>query len=198
MIGVEIKKNGQLYQFKISHTTDLDRAYERAVAIAQNKDNWNDGENIVDLGTSSEYEHIRVWKEDQGVKVDPPPAAAEEPKGKNYVKAFEDRITWLGMDLKLKGVKAVEDGVPMVLVYEINDEPAQVQIAKENLAQLAQYQGQVLGYTSPLALVPGGDLLDEEAALEYVQDYIHEVRTAKINDNVDKTAAAFFGFTKDE
>lgn len=199
MIGVEIYKGGQLYQINLNGWTDLTMAHKYAMNIAAGKEIFSDGDQIVDLGTSNKYEHIRVWREKETTSpAVEPPKEDVKPQSKDYIKSFVDRITWLGQDLHLKGVKAVEDGVPLVLIYEINDEPAQVQLSKENLQELSTYQGQVLGYFHPVALVPHADLHSEEEALEYVEDYVKEIRknTAAVNDK--KTATAFFGFTKDE
>jgi hypothetical protein len=198
MICIEIKKAGQVYQLNLEGFTDLQAAHYFAREVAVGKENFEDEQQLIDLGTSQEYDHIRVWKEaPKAPEIEPPqPTAIKE---SNYIKAFRDRITWLGQDLKLKGVKAVEEGVPLVLIYDINEEPAQTQINKENLYKLSDYQGQVLGYKDPLPIIPHADLHSEEEALEYVLDYIKEIRKATPGKHsAEVTATAFFAFTKDE
>jgi hypothetical protein len=202
MICIEIKKTGQVYQLNLTSFNDLNKAHDFAVEIATGKADYVDRSQIIDLGTSQEYDHIRVWKEEekylQVPLSDAPGHIPAVEESKNYIKAFEDRITWLGQDLKLKGVKAVEEGVPLVLIYDINDEPAQTKINKENLYKLSDYQGQVLGYKDPLPIIPHADLHSEEEALEYLNDYILEIRKAAPGKSEEATATAYFAFTKDE
>ncbi|MGP9042122.1 hypothetical protein [Cytobacillus kochii] len=196
MICIEIKKGGQSYKFNLTGDMSLSNAYDQALKIATNKENFTDGNQIMDLGTSKDYEFIHVWEEaeEKQTSVAPPVSVATD---KDYIKSFEDRIMWLGQDLRLKGIKAVEKGVPLILIYEINNEPAQVQISRDNLEGLTEYQGRVLGYDAPMSIIPPGDLYSEEEAREYIQDYIDELRKASPKEPA-KDALAYFGFTKDE
>lgn len=197
MITAEIKKGGQTYLIDIPET-DLNKAYEHALAVATNHANYITEDQIIDLGTSKEYDHIRVFRETDLPAVEPAGSPPVMEKEDNYIKSFEDKITYLGQTLSLKGVKAVEDGVPFVLLYEINDQPAQVTVSGNGLQKLTQYQGEVLGYNSPMPIVPPADLLSEEDALEYVEDYLKDLRKATEYQLEEKNAVPYFGFTKDE
>jgi len=203
MICIEIKKSGQVYQFDLEGQADLHEAHLFALDIATGNAEYVDPTQIIDLGTSKDYEHIRVWKTTeaaQGPAVEPPQLPAQK-EDEDFIKSFEDRITWLGQDLKLKGVKAMLDGVPFILIYEINNEPAQVQVSKDNLEGLTDYQGRVLGYTAPIAIIPPGDLHSEEDALEYVEDYLNEIRKEaeeKQDEIKELTARAYVGFVEVE
>lgn len=208
MIMAEIKKLGQVYQIGLPNFTDLQAAYELALSIATNNDNYVDDHVVIDLGTSKEYEHIRIYrdKEEASVQVEPPgPVEAlrkhiEDQKEKEYVKGFYDKISYLGQTLEVKGVKAQADGVGFVLLYEINQQPAHLTISGDGLKKLTYHEGQVLGWKDPQAIVAPGDLYSEEEAIEYVQDYVADLlkAAAELRDSKGKTAAAFVGFTKDE
>lgn len=199
MIKAEIKKNDTLYVLDLTQLGDINKAYAFALGVATNTENYNDGVQIVDLGTSKEYDHIRVYvEEQQGVQVAEPAPAATENLPEEYITSFKDRITYLGQDLQLKGIKAVADGVPFVLIYEINDQPAYEMATHNALCKITDYQGQVLGYANPVAIVPPADLLTEEDALEYVEDYIKDIKKAAADLPGEKTATAFVNFNKDE
>lgn len=200
MIIAEIKKAGQVFQLGFSFTEDLVEAHKAAVTIATGS-NVYEGENqIVDLGPSGEYEYIRVFKE-EGVAVEPPkPTNLEGRKEDKYIKPFEDTITYLGQVVHTKGIKAAVDGVGFVLIYEVGGLPAQTLMSKQSLKKLTFMQGQVLGWNEPLVLVPAADLLDEEAALEYMEDYLKELEQEArvLKDQQNKTATAYVDFNKDE
>lgn len=196
MIKAEIKKKDHVYILDLTPFGELYEAYEEARAIAQGKEVYNHNGQILDLGNNPNYDHIRVYVEEDAVQVAPPAATAELPA--EYVTGFEDRITYLGQDLKVKGVKAVADGVPFVLLYEINDQPAHVMVNADSLGKITYYQGQVLGFTDPVAIVTSADLLAEDDAIEYVEDYIKETRKKADELATNKNATAYFGFTKDE
>lgn len=200
MMNFEIKKAENVYTFTIpAGLKTLQEAYEFAKDIASGKEYFEDKGQIVDLGPSKEYEYIRVWRDEgNDNRVAPPQEVTEPAENGNFIKPFYDRITWLGMDLQLKGIKAVEEGVPLVLIYEINNEPAQLNVSNDNLLNLTAYQGEVLGYKGPIPVLPPGDLYSEEEALEYMQDYIKEIRKDTAVLTTGKTATAYFGFTKNE
>jgi hypothetical protein len=204
MIKAEIKKNGNLYVFDLTSKETVKEAYAAALLIAAGKENYEDQLQIVDLGTSEAYDHIRVYVEADVVQVAAPEddsqLAFQLEDSADYMKGFEDRITYLGQDLQLKGIKAVADNVAFVLIYEINEQPAQLTMGKNSLFNLTVHQGRVLGYADPTAIVAAADLLDEEAAVEYVEDYIKELQEERrrMLDGIGKTATAFVDFNKDE
>lgn len=202
MIKAEIKKKDTVYVLDLTYLETLQAAYNFALKVATNRDNYEDQRQIVDLGTSTEYEHIRVYVEEQQpqVEVEPPNTTAVEETEGSYIKPFYDKLTYLGQPIEVRGIKAQADNVGFVLLYEINGGPAQHTISGEGLRKLTYHAGQVLGYKDPTAIVPPADLLDEEAALEYVEDYLTDLlrAAAALRDDVDKTATAYVGFNKDE
>ncbi|MED3571937.1 hypothetical protein [Cytobacillus praedii] len=197
MIIAEIKKGGQVYEFTLNDFQDLNAAHEFIREVATGKSDFISQEQVIDLGTSQDYEHIRVWMDQAFSVVDP---AADLPvleDSKNYVRGFFDRISFLGQDLSINGVKALEDGVAFVLIYEINNQPAHVVAGKDSLKNVTYHQGLILGYKDPTPIVAPADLLTEEAAIEYVEDYIKELKKKADDIRVNKTATAYYGFTKE-
>jgi hypothetical protein len=203
MICIEIRKGGQDYRFTLTgeEATEfsLGEAYDFAVDLATGKTFFTGENSITDLGTSKDYEAIKVWQETPAVEVGPPKLPALE-DNKNYIKPFSDHIFYLGQSLMIKGVKALEDGVPFVLIYDVDGQPAQTQASRETIVKLSHYQGQVLGYKNPIVINPQGDIYSEEDALEYVEDYLGDLRKERqtLYNTQDLSATAFTNFTKDE
>ncbi|WP_332648847.1 hypothetical protein [Lysinibacillus sp. 54212] len=197
MIVVEIKKGGHMYQTRMPNEKCVRTAYNKARDVATGIELFSDGNSILDLGNSKEYEHIRVWVEEDVPEVVVEPPGVNQKDG-DYMEGFELTIPYLGQMLDVKGVRALHDAVPFVCVYEINNTPAQVTMSKGNLTPFTIAVGEHMGYIEPMAVVPQADLLDEAAATEYVEDFIKELLKEVGNQGQEKTATAFFGFTKDD
>ena len=202
MIVAEIKKAGEVYQISLPNFTDLQPAYELAQKIATTEADYADENIIIDLGTSPEYEHIRVYRDDEEVKVQvgAPVVPVMEDETKSYLKGFYDKISYLGQTLEVKGVKAQSEGVGFVLIWEINQQPAHLIVSGDGLKKLTYHQGQVLGWKDPQPIVAPGDMYSEEEAIEYVEDYIAELlkAAAEIRNHKGKTATAYVDFNKEE
>lgn len=200
MIVVEIKKNGQLYTFHLNSFKDIHTAYEYANEVATGKNYFEDSSTIVDLGTSEEYEHIRVWEEKQ-IEITNDVVEPEGYLAKGlHVSTVNAVFSYLGQKLSVKvarGFLLDHDGA-FLLAYEINNQPAMTIVSKDNLENIVIQAGYALGYGEATAIIQHADLLTEEAAIEYVEDYLKELQKETAGDMKDKTATAYFGFNKDE
>lgn len=196
MIVAEIRKDNQEYRLEFLEFT-LDSAYVMARKIATGEENFVTGVGIMDLGTSKEYQHIKIYEEADPVQVEPPlPPKMLNEEGEDFVQPLYDKVSFLGSTVEVRAVKGRADGVEFILVHEVNGSPALLVLSKPNLDALAQHIGQVQGLTYPTVVIQVGDLSNDEEATEYLEDYIEELQAAA--ENLPKgnlTATAFPDFT---
>lgn len=195
MILVKIGKNGQTYDVHFTAGETLEQAYEKAKEIAQGRETLESPINILDLGTSRDYEYIHatVVEQEPEVEVEPPKEAVlVENEDGVMLEAFYDKITYLGNTVEVSAVKARMQGVPFILVHEVNGLPALMTMSRTNLEQLANHVGLVQGMAHPAVVLQPGDLSSDEEAIEYLSDYLEDLR--KEADHLPKsemTAVAF-------
>ena len=199
MIKAEILKNNATYVLGYPEDVGLQKAYEMASDVAVGRGLYTTSELMLDLGSSEEYQHIRVYVEADVVIEAPTMDAAPEPDDQSYIRAFYDKVTFLGNTVEVRAVKAAVSGVHFILVYDVNEMPALMSMSKTGLQNLAYHIGQVQGANDPTVIIQAADLADEEEAISYVEDYLADlVAAADSLPKADLTAVAFPGINEGE
>jgi len=200
MIKAEILKDGRTYEISFPEAENLKQAFDIAIGVAKGREVF-EGDQLLDLGSSAEYQHIMVYfAEDPAVVSAPEPdSAAPEPDDQSYIRPFYDKVTFLGNTVEVRAVKAAVSGVHFILVYDVNEMPALMSMSKTGLQNLAYHIGQVQGANDPTVIIQAADLADEEEAISYVEDYLADlVAAADSLPKADLTAVAFPGINEGE
>jgi hypothetical protein len=196
----EIKKNTEVYTFNFNGEKDLDKIYKQLLGIAKGQEVYRDQEQIIDLRTG-EYDHIRVYRAGHaGPFVEEPEKEPEKQRMNEGLEHFTQNVKHLGQKLCIKGVRGEIDGVPFLMVYQINDQDAIAAMSKKNLQELTWTVSSQLKLAGPVMITPHAAGMDDDEALEYVQDYADELakETTRLLENKDKTAVAFNEWNKEE
>lgn len=192
-----IKKNGVDYNFTFneeeSAQTELMHAYAFLQKVAQGKDFWATQYEILDLGSGTDYEAIKVWYEHM-----PEVAAPTGDEAQPLEEFFNSRavkVNYLGNDLLVNGLEAYCKGQSYYLPMEVNEQPALEVIDGAKLGPILS--NALPGYQ---VIVPHAQLPDWEEAEAFIKDQADEVQKEKeaAQENPNKNAKAWEGWNEKE
>ena len=200
MIKAEVHAYGKEFVFGLPGFKDKHKAHAFMLEVVNGREFLEDEAQLVDFNNG--YDLLRVYDEEamkkaaaaekQGVEVEPPKPEEKPQDPNNYVKKFDDKITYLGQPLAINGVKAMDEGVPFILVYGVDGQASTAKMSAETLYKLSIYVAEVQGYHAAQVIRPHGEIPGDDA-VEYVQDYIEELKEKRLEvlTNQDKDATAY-------
>lgn len=197
MIVTEVRKNGQTYQIHNEEATDLEAAYKKALRVAVGEELYTTESEILDLGTSRGYDHIKVWVEGQNPVEAKIEAQESEPKPKRA--AFNEikrSLDFLGQRIILEYQEyRDENGHLYFLPMFIDKEYALDKLDDWRLASLINTHATNDLQLAPAdftILIPPAALPDWDEAKAYISDYIKETVTREVA--TTKNAKAWGGY----
>lgn len=196
MIKAEIKKGLQTYLIDLPMFISLEEAYKYAVILATGQDYHTQNDLILDLGTSQQYDHIKVWYEQPqlpGLPMVEPPQAAGPKEGPI---PFTARLTFLEQKIQLEGAQEEYADKTYYLPAFINGVAALDAMNSDSLESLLLHYAASTGVpaTNAVVVMPHAALPDLEEAVAYLGDYVDEIRKTAGVPTQKKTARAYTGW----
>lgn len=164
VIKAIIRKNGEEFHIDLGRDYEtLEAAHLFLIEVAKGQDFIINGNEILDLGTSEEYEAIKVWYEElqQEIEVAPP-----EPKREYFERGYIVMAEYLGQKLRIAGLEARYLDREYFLPMAINGKPAQEALGGDKLKALLM----AVLPAHVAAVVPPAQLPDYEEAETYIKD----------------------------
>ncbi|AYP68425.1 hypothetical protein HWB91_gp55 [Bacillus phage vB_BboS-125] len=189
-----IRKGGQEYQVNPQGVEgSLYDVHEFLIKVATGKDFIITENEILDLGTSDDYEAIKVWYEEvpDAVEVAPP-----EEKREYFEEEYTYIAEYLGNKLRIKGLAARYLDREYYLPMHINDQAALEALPGNKLKALLM----AIVPANVAVIVPPAQLPDYAEAESYIRDlgdeYQKEVERHQEKQN--KNAVAWEGWNEKE
>ncbi|MCM3789437.1 hypothetical protein M3221_13610 [Domibacillus indicus] len=192
----EIKKAGEVYQFNLTNYPDIGAAYSQAIKYATSQEIAKADDHFIDLGTSAEYQHIRIWKNKEEPVVEPP--QPEPPKEAGGVSVFRTaEFNYLGVMLTLSGLSLSYEGVFYVLPMEANNRPVSEMLADDALISLTEEYLKKQGISEYQIVLPPSQLT-HSTAMSYLEKVAQEEgKKPPDAENHEPNAQAFLGWNKE-
>lgn len=194
MIKAEVLKDLQKYILDFPEVDNLEDAYDLAQDVASGQAVHITPTEMLDLGPSEGYSHIKVYWQ-----VDPDPneilseeatAALETPENPRI---NGSHVETLGQKVVLDVAEYIDEKHIYVMPYLLNSEPALHMIGQTGLEAICQQYVQKQKYLNAVIVLPHGPIIDEAEALAFVQDFAAEDAAAQeqLLKETDKTARGF-------
>lgn len=193
----EIKKAGELYEFHLDDFTDIAAAYSQALKYATSKEIAKTEDHYIDLGTSDQYEHIRIREIKPETVVEPPVLGLPEEAG-GVISFCSPEFNYLGVMISLSGFSIEHEENLYILPMQANGNPVSEMLSEEALILLTEKYLSTQGITQYEIIVPHAQLVSNDDAIRYLTDAA-QTKGKKPPDveQHEPNAKAFLGWNKE-
>lgn len=198
MIKVEILTAYERYVIDYPQAKSLKEAYEDAFKkIYKEADIFEGPDGILDITNPADVKHIRVYDEKEKSKfphfpeVAPPPALEKDPLDGEVIKR-KGYTELLGRVVNVEYAACIDNGVPFVMVYKVDDVDAINALKKANLQKVTEQLAEANQLKGAMAIIPHAVIMEDDVE-DYVKDFIADLKKATKDKllNGQKTARAF-------